>query len=140
MRSKKGVENSFESPDSINAIDWDLKTKNKKIVDYVKSLINLRKEHPVFRMKSGVDIKDNIRFLENLSQDVIGYTINGVPSGDSWKKVLVLFNGSQGRRTLNLPDGKWQYAIWDNEFTSNGMDGQTIFLEPFSCSILFQAK
>jgi pullulanase len=32
LRTKKGVENSFESPDSINAIDWSLKTKNKEMI------------------------------------------------------------------------------------------------------------
>lgn len=140
LRSKKGVENSYESPDSINAIDWNLKTKNKEIVDYVSSLIKLRKEHPAFRMMSGKEIKENIHFLENLSQDIIGYTINGEACGDRWKKILVLFNGTQGRRIVKLPEGKWKYAIWDNEFTSTGMDGSDIFLDSFSCSILFQSK
>ena len=50
LRTKKGVENSFESPDSINAIDWSLKTKNKEVFEYVKGLIKMRKEHPAFRM------------------------------------------------------------------------------------------
>ena len=38
LRSKKGVENSFESPDSINEIDWSLKAKNKDVFDYVKGI------------------------------------------------------------------------------------------------------
>ena len=42
LRSKKGVENSFESPDSINAINWDLKTKNKYVFDYIKAMIKMQ--------------------------------------------------------------------------------------------------
>ena len=50
MRDKKGVHNSYISPDSINAIDWSRKTTNKDVYDYYKSLIDLRKSHPAFRM------------------------------------------------------------------------------------------
>ena len=52
LRSKKGHENSFNAGDSINAIDWSLKTKNKDVFEYVKALIKMRKEHPAFRMKT----------------------------------------------------------------------------------------
>ncbi len=38
LRSKKGVENSFNSPDSINAIDWSLKTKNNDVFELCKSI------------------------------------------------------------------------------------------------------
>src|SRR5262249_3592617 len=46
LRSKKGNDNSFNAGDSINAIDWALKTKNKDVFEYVKALITLRKGHP----------------------------------------------------------------------------------------------
>jgi pullulanase len=64
LRTKKGVENSFESPDSINAIDWSLKTKNKEVFDYVKALIKMRKDHPAFRMTKANQISENVEFQE----------------------------------------------------------------------------
>ncbi|MEN9525320.1 MAG: hypothetical protein RLZZ256_704, partial [Bacteroidota bacterium] len=42
-RTKKGVENSFESPDSINAIDWTYKDRETDFYQYVRALIQLRK-------------------------------------------------------------------------------------------------
>ena len=63
LRTKKGNENSYNAGDSINAIDWSLKTKNKDVFDYVKALIKMRKEHPAFRMRTGKEVADHIVFL-----------------------------------------------------------------------------
>lgn len=52
MRDKKGVHNSFQSPDSINAIDWSRKALHADVFAYYKGLIQLRKNHPAFRLGS----------------------------------------------------------------------------------------
>ena len=50
MRDKQGVDNSYKSPDAVNAIDWRRKTMNGDVFMYYKRLIDLRKSHPAFRM------------------------------------------------------------------------------------------
>ena len=45
MRDKKGVHNSYESPDSINAIDWKRKTTNNDVFIYYKRLIAVSYTH-----------------------------------------------------------------------------------------------
>ena len=50
LRDKKGVHNSFESPDSINQLDWSHKTKYPQVFAYYKNLIALRQHHPAFRL------------------------------------------------------------------------------------------
>jgi len=138
LRTKKGVENSFESPDSINAIDWSLKTANPYLVDYVRKLIRMRKDHPAFRMTTASQIEKEINFLHNQPNGIIAYTINGVNLKDSWKKIIVFLNGTMGRRTVTLPAGKWKTAIWDNYF-GNGVDMEgKFYLDSFSCTVLFQ--
>ena len=49
LRDKKGVHNSFNSPDSINRIDWTNLEKYPQVMDYYSKLISLRKNHPAFR-------------------------------------------------------------------------------------------
>lgn len=138
LRSKKEVENSYNSPDSINAIDWDLKTKEKRTFEYVKQLIKMRKDHPAFRMTNAEAIRNNITFLDNMPDGVIGYSINGLAVRDSWKKILVYFNGSQGRRSLRLPTGNWKFAIWDNDFVhTSDIDESKVFVER-GCTIYYQ--
>ncbi len=113
LRSKKGVENSFDSPDSINMIDWSLKTKNSHVFGYVKTLIALRKSHPGFRMTRADQIAKNIRFLDNLPPNVIGYTINGAAVNDPWKKILIIFTGKV-KEQIPLPPGDWKTFIAAN--------------------------
>jgi pullulanase len=94
FRSKRGVENSYESADSINAIDWSLKSLHQKDFAYVKALIKMRKEHPAFRLKSAKQIAASIKFLDGYSEGIIAYTIDGTSVEDKWKKILVVLNGS----------------------------------------------
>jgi pullulanase len=133
------VKNSFESPDSINAIDWSLKTKNKNVIEYVKGLIKMTREHPAFRMINAKQIADHIQFRDNDEKGIVSYIINGQAINDRWKKIVVFFNGNNGKRTGILPPGKWKMAIWDNDFTKNTLTVEKeFFMQAYSCSILYQ--
>ncbi|HEX6847510.1 MAG TPA: type I pullulanase [Chitinophagaceae bacterium] len=137
LRTKKGVENSFESPDSINAIDWHLKTKNEEIFNYVKGLIELRKDHPAFRMTTERQIRDNIKFLDTGQKGIVSYIINSARIKDSWKRILVIFNGNDVRKNMGLPNGLWRMAIRNNDFRNSEIDG-ALMIEPYSCTILYE--
>jgi pullulanase len=135
LRSKQGIENSFESPDSINAMDWSLKTKNKDVVDYVEAFIKLRKSHPAFRMKTAKEVATNIRFAENTPEQVVAYTINGAAVQDSWKKIFVIYNGSALGQVISLPAGKWRLFDTGNKFSSSVI--KNISAGARSCTVLY---
>lgn len=137
LRTKYGVENSFESPDSINAINWDLKTMHEDVYDYVRALVKMRKEHPAFRMTKATDIASAIRFQEGLPGGVIAYTINGSKVNDKWKKILVCFNGSNTMQRVEPGEGEWINFINDNRTTEPVKQTGTVTLQPYSCSILY---
>jgi pullulanase len=137
LRSKKGVENSFESPDSINHIDWDLKTKHHEVNQYIKTLIKIRRDHPAFRLQTAGEIASFIRFAENLPAGVISYTINGLKAGDSWKKIWVCFNGTDTVQTVSGGGNNWFTFIRDNGAVKSEIVRGTIQLKPYSCSILY---
>ena len=48
MRDKKGIHNSYNSPDSINTIDWRNKTIHHDVFDYVRGADNIAKKSPGF--------------------------------------------------------------------------------------------
>jgi pullulanase len=139
LRSKKGEENSYKSPDSINAIDWSLKSKNKQVFEYVKALIKMRKEHPAFRMNSSKQIAKSIIFLKNVPPGVIAYTINGSEVNDTWKKIFVAFNGTGKEALIAAQTGNYKTFISGNKIseTTSGNDGFWR-LSPNSCTILYQ--
>ena len=107
LRTKKGVANSFESPDSINALDWNRKTQYKAVFKYYQSLVALRKHHPAFRMPSAQMIRQHLTFLETNDPSLITYTLSGHANGDKWKDILVILNGNRQARTVQLPPGSW---------------------------------
>lgn len=121
LRSKKGVENSFESGDRINAIDWNMKTVHKDVYDYVRGLIAMRKKHPAFRMDTAGEIAKHIRFISG-KDNLVSYLIEGAAVGDSWKKIFVVFNGSEENKKLQLPTGKWNTYVVNNTI----QEGKTI--------------
>ena len=138
LRSKQGVENSYKSPDEINAIDWSLKSENKEVFDYIKGLIELRKKHPAFRMSSAELIRKNLVFFENQESGIIGYELNGAAVGDNWKKIQVWFNGSGEEKTVNSGKDKWISVVRDNQLEKKEGLGGSIKLKPYSCTILYQ--
>lgn len=139
LRTKKGVENSFESPDSINAIDWSLKTIHKDVMDYVKGLIQIRKAHAAFRMNTARDIANHIRFYEGMPALVIAYEINGAALKDKWKKIFVLLNGNRDPYRAMLPSGKWVSAVENNAISTRHTTEEKEFIaQPYSCTVLYQ--
>lgn len=108
LRTKNGVENSFESPDSINQIDWNRKTKYQEVVSYYQNLIALRKAHPAFRMPTTAMIQEHLEFLDTSDELTLMYRIKGNANGDDWEEILVIFNANPLRKTLSIPPGPWQ--------------------------------
>jgi pullulanase len=101
----------------------------------------MRKDHPAFRMTNASQIEKEINFLDNQPIGVVAYTINGVNLKDSWKNIIVFFNGTMGRRTVTLPTGNWKMAIWDNNFGKVQIDMEgKFYLDSFSCTVLFQER
>jgi pullulanase len=137
LRSKKGVENSYNAPDSINAIDWNLKTVNKDVFDYVKFLVQMRRAHPAFQMATALQIDKNIRFMSSMPEGVIGYTINGAAVKDKWKKIFICFNGTGTEKPAALPAGNWKLAVHNNRAGKGVPLASSLVLQPYSCTVLY---
>jgi len=121
LRTKQGVANSYNSPDSINKIDWGRKTKYKDVFNYYKGLIALRKHHPAFRMPTTKMIQEHLKFMETEDSLLLAYQINNHANGDTWKDILVLLNGNKTDKNFQLPAGKWMLAGDGNYINEKGV-------------------
>ncbi|MCX6317098.1 MAG: type I pullulanase [Bacteroidetes bacterium] len=137
LRTKKGVENSFESADSINAIDWDLKTQHYDVFEYVKGLIQLRKAHPAFRLTLAKSIARYLHFDETTGEGLVAYTLDGKKTGDSWKRINVYFNGTGQSRIISPGKGIWKVAIQNNQWMQDIPLNGSITMKPYSCTIVY---
>lgn len=136
MRTKNGVENSYQSPDSINQIVWTRKEKFADVYNSYKNLVDLRKQHSAFRLGTSESIQKNLDFLETDSS-LIAYTIKA-PEEDTWDEVLVLFNGSSQPELIELPEGLWQAHYLNSVKDEGKIISGEISVEPFSFNILIK--
>ena len=120
FRDKKGVHNSYKSPDSINAIDWSLKHDNAEQMDYYKELIKLRKEHPAFRMTTAEQVARHLKF-DKTEPGLISYSLIDHANGDAWKEIKLVFNGSESPREVKIPRGNWTIIAEDGKINASGM-------------------
>lgn len=120
-RTKQGVENSFESPDSINQINWERKAKYKEVFDYYKGLIALRKAHPAFRMPTAEMLRQHLKFLEPSEPNVVAFTLAGNANGDRWKDILVIYNANPEYKNIAIPPGNWAIAADGSRVAEEGL-------------------
>ncbi len=144
FRNKKGVHNSYKSPDSINAIDWTLKHENADLFNYYKELIALRKSHPAFRMTTTEDVAKHLVFDKVDMPNVISYSLKDNANGDSWKEIKVIFNGGNEAVELKVPKGDWMIVAEDGNISSTGslgtIKGGKTTIAPRSAYILAREK
>ncbi len=120
-RSKKGVHNSYNSPDSINAIDWNQKKQYRDLFDYYRGLINLRKLHPAFRMTTAEDVAKNIVFDNVTEPNLISYSIKNNANGDNWAEIKVILNGSTKAQDVEVANGSWTIVVKDGKVDEAGL-------------------
>ncbi|ERJ13072.1 type I pullulanase [Haloplasma contractile] len=123
LRTKDGEHNSYNLPDEINQLEWDRKAEYNYVFEYYKGLIKLRNEHPAFRLNTREEVIEHFNFIhiETYSDsgefEIIGYTLNNHANGDDWETILVLFNGNDTERTVDLAeylDGTWNVVVDEN--------------------------
>jgi pullulanase len=108
-------ENSYNAPDSVNKLEWKRKEKYKDLFDYYKGLIKIRKSHKAFKMDYNTDIQDNLKFLKTDYINSVIYTINGDALSDTWKKIVVIFNGGSGEIEVDLLDDEYFVVVNEKE-------------------------
>jgi pullulanase len=121
FRDKKGVHNSYKSPDSINAIDWSLLNTNAEQFNYYKELIKLRKMHSAFRMTSADDVAKNLVFDKVSDSNLISYSLKNNANGDISREIKVVFNGNDHDVTVKIPKGNWTIVAQDGNICADGL-------------------
>ena len=138
MRDKRGVQNSYCSPDSINAIDWSLKARNQRLCDYYAGMIALRKAHPAFRLGDAELVRRHLEFI-NTPDCTVAFRLKDNAGGDAWKDIVVIANAKREAVMVELPDDEPYTAVVANgEVNADGLFRceKTAVVAPQSAMIL----
>ena len=138
LRDKKGVHNSYRSPDSINRFDWNNLKRYPQVFDYYSGLISLRKQHPAFRMGSADEVRKHLVFLD-APAGVVAYQLKDNAGGDSWKNIIVILNSQKTPQTVNVPEGSYTMVVANGKVNAGGIglvSGKTVTVAPQSALIV----
>ena len=138
LRSKKGVHNSFESPDSINQLDWTNKEKYPQVFSYYKNLIALRQHHPAFRLGSAGLVRKHLEFLDAPKQ-VVAFRLKDYAGRDDWRNIIVVLNASKESQSVRIPKGTYTVVCCDGTINEQGLgtcSGSEVTVNPQSALII----
>lgn len=107
IRTKQGIENSYNSPDNINSVDWDRRDNYIYITEYIKGIINIRKQHPAFRISTSDTVLSHLQFCDNQNKNIVAFLLKNNANGDTWKNILVIYNSNNYSVDIKLPSGAW---------------------------------
>ncbi|MBP5427388.1 MAG: type I pullulanase [Clostridiales bacterium] len=113
LRTKDKNNNSHNLGDRINGIDWNRKSEYKEDSNYIKGLIKMRKQHKGFRINDPDEIRKKVRFMDNLPDKVIGYTITDHANKDVSNRIAVVHNGGWREEVIRLPQNGWSVIVND---------------------------
>ena len=139
FRHKYGTKNSFCSPDSINAIDWKLKTQYSDLCDYYAALAAIRHAHPGFCLGDAALVQEKLEFIDVDDPCVVAFRINALEGIDSAKSLTVLLNGSKKQVSIEIPAGKYNMLAHNGYADADGLaayEGAYISAGPTSATIL----
>ena len=147
LRDKKGVHNSYNSPDSINHLDWNNLQRYPQLFAYYKNLIQLRKNHPAFRLATGDKVRQHLEFLpavdsKDVKQDcLVGFLLKDLQGIDAWKTIVVIYNFNKEAKEMAIPEGTYTIACCNGTIDEAGLgevSGKEVLVDGQSALILFQ--
>ena len=134
LRSKNLNSNSYNNNNPlVNPIDWSLKTNHKDVFDFYKGMIALRRAHPAFRMTAKAQVDAALEFAPVVPANVVEYVLKNNANGDSWKTILVIYNGTKEPKNLTVT-GDWLIVANDKAAGTETLQSvkNNIHVEPFS--------
>ena len=138
LRSKKGVHNSFESPDSINQLDWQNLQRYPQVFKYYQDLIALRKHHPAFRLGDAHLVRKHLEFLD-APKGVVAFRLKDYAGRDDWRNIIVILNANREQACVDLPEALYTIVCQNgviNEASTDLLSGSQALVAPQSAMIL----
>lgn len=138
LRDKKGVHNSFRSPDSINRLDWNNLKRYPQVFDYYAGLIALRKAHPAFRMGKADEVRKNLEFVD-APKGVVAFRLKNNAGGDAWQNIYVVLNSQKTPQSVKVAEGSYTKVVANGKVNAEGLgliSGSTLTVAPQSALIV----
>ena len=139
FRTKQGIENSYQSPDSINTIPWENKKLYSDLYQYYCEIIKIRHQHKGFRLGTAELVKNHVEFMDTDQKGLIIYRIKDLQGIDTAASLIVLLNGTAEAIEAEIPQATYTVLAQDAQANANGMgtiEAGKVQVAPYSATIL----
>ena len=120
LRDKKGVHNSYNSPDNINRLDWNNLQRYPHVFDYYRRLIALRAHHPAFRLGQADLVRRHLEFLPT-GNSLVAFRLKDHAGGDAWGNIVVVLNANANPQVVSVPKARYTVVCCDGRIDENGL-------------------
>ena len=133
--------NSYNLPDSTNAIKWDEKITNIEVFESYKQLISINRNHKLFQFSTAAQCS-NYKIKES-GKALIVAEINrpaSLAETETWSKATVLYANKLGVDSTYVLEGEWKVAFSSGNVSYNVGDtvSGTVKMDKYSVVILYQ--
>ena len=122
-RTKQGLGNTYNRSDNYNRVDYQRRDHHIEIVERTKELIQLRKEHPCFRLSTVEDIEKGVQF-DSIYDQVL---VCSCQKGDD--HCVAFFNPTNIPYDYHLEQ---EARVLFDDGNSNALETQDIHIASFS--------
>lgn len=127
-------ENSYKSPDFTNSIKWQRKQEQYDVFGYCRELVRLRRDNPLFRLRTADEIREKLMFLPTDINSTIAYKLE-----DESKCLVVAINPCKEPSGLTLPEGCFFVRLSPDARSYNfPLSNSRVSIPPIS-AIVFEA-
>ncbi|MGW8820763.1 type I pullulanase [Paenibacillus lautus] len=133
-RSKNGVENSYNASDEVNRLDWGMASEHQDGVKYIQRLVQLRRNHPAFRMRDAASIRKHLHF-EPCPEHAVAFTLRDHAGGDPAEHIYVLYYAGRKPSSLTIPElGDWNVLFGEEHV--KGLSRDSLVVEGIGAVVL----
>ncbi len=141
LRTKYGNNNSYNAGDEINKLKWERKTEFLETFRYYRGLIQLRRNHPAFKMYNSDQIRSHLEFLPS-ENGIVSFILKDHANNDSWRDIIVIYNPGRFAVDYWVPASDTWNMVVDSK--KAGVDiissyhGNKVKVEPISACVLYR--
>lgn len=161
-RSKDGEDNTYNLGDAVNNIRWSDKADRYRIFAYYRDVIRMRRDHPMFHLKTKDQVLRSVQFLDHdlklkLPEGTMGWLVSDITGQDAWTAAVILLNGTHETATMPLPalsavagvasgsgggaaEGWWRRFLIDGHVGEDGSFEKSIDLPPHQGALLYRGR
>jgi len=108
------VENSYDAPDFVNRINWDVlgEKEYQDTLNYYKGLIQIRKKYASLRYMTAEDVNKHVKLVKPQVNNVIVVSVNDT---EKQEELMLIFNPNRGNAEVSVPQGTWNVLAKDGQ-------------------------